>query len=644
MEPSLWEVRTRALLGEVFNQPEILSSWSILVVEKPGVAGGWNFPFKKTVDWTVIGWNSPEKTEIGGGGLVHYLRNLPNSFSQTVLRTSPLHLQKILFLIGQSSGLLNTLDVINILSQIGEDPHVIGDMVDRIGEEGLILFPKSLVLANPAWKRSLGLQLEDETKINRILGTHLFQKWKDNSQPFSEAFAEVLLNLGFYSEGLRILESYLQHKINRNQGDFLTILRQKSLHEGPLQWKNQLTLLAASSKLRYALNQGGRIWESRQLSNFAKHFLPTTPWETHGEWLLQCGRFHLGVQGMQEGFTFIKKAYMVAQGQDNISLQVRAGLELGLVFLRKGRNSEAWEYFEMTGRLADTHGLYREKYMAGIYESTARFLWGNISGALEVLDKISKDGCKTGLHSWKVYFLLLQGRELFDLGKYDEALICFDQGVGVTELYGIYPAQGILYRWKARSLAYTGRSQEALKILSELPASPERNLFLSEVYFFTNEEVQAMGILDSIIFSRTEPMSQSGLDWTSGFALIEDLCLSKPGEDGVLTFLIRGFRSFLYGRNGRGEEGVAEFQRLVSEKKVTESNPYIHHFHYWWSYIMPRNGLDQAAFHSTILGKGLKDLQTRGSRILNRDDRYSYLQKSYWNAAYLGEGKKFKLV
>lgn len=659
-EPSAWERHSREILDQVLETKEVRSHWRILMVESPGSERYRPHPEDLNLDWNEVRLlpGVPEKVD----GLPLFFQLLA---AKPLLRPEPEFIRiprviKSLAVIDRCSGLLHSRDVIEILQKAGEDPLVMEDVLARLEEEGIILNPQGLILANPQWCYRHLIPKDENRILESGMGRLLFTKWEQEGHPYSEAYAGLLFSLGFPGEGLKILESYLDFRISQlswnsaanpsgaeglpPHGDFLLVLRRRLPHDIPAPWKDQLILATASAKLRFALGQTPRVWGTHHLANFTKHFTPSTPQETSGEWLLQSGRFHLAVGRPQEGFTMVKKAYMVAQGLSNPSLQVRAGMELGLVFLKRGRASEAWEYFDMAGRLAETKGIIGEGYKAGLYEAAARLLWGNVSGALAVLEKLKPYGSLTGLHSWSLYHLFLKGRGLFELGKYEEAERVFLEAGAKASADQLWGALELLKRWAGRSKVYAGRPLEGRISLESLEKCQERDFFLAEAHYFSGDLSSALGLLSSQELKPSIPPLQGRLHWNTGFSLLEDLCHQDPSQSSILDILVEGFKAHVIGQMGQVDQAVSSLQALVTGKVLPLINPYLPLLLYWWAFPMAKQKAGPEAFHSTILGKGLKELQTRGSRLQNREDRYSFLNRSHWNAAYLAEAKKYKLA
>ena len=136
------------------------------------------------------------------------------------------------------------------------------------------------------------------------------------------------------------------------------------------------------------------------------------------------------------------------------------------------------------------------------------------------------------------------------------------------------------------------------------------------------------------------------VSWESGFASVEERCSLLRRDGGTLLRLIRGFRAYLTGLDGRPEQASRELYRITRVERVSEVDPYLPLYGYWYASTLPEeNEAVKGSDHRlTVLNKAMKQLQQRSSRIENARDRWQLMSANYWNARLLEEAKARRLV
>jgi hypothetical protein len=95
---------------------------------------------------------------------------------------------------------------------------------------------------------------------------------------------------------------------------------------------------------------------------------------------------------------------------------------------------------------------------------------------------------------------------------------------------------------------------------------------------------------------------------------------------------------------GNQEQAARDFQGLLSRKFLLEIDPASAQLFYWYYLVLPPSDPAQEAQRLTLLGRSLKDVQTRSSRIEDPVQRQDFLAKPYWNARFAQEARKVKLL
>ena len=111
-----------------------------------------------------------------------------------------------------------------------------------------------------------------------------------------------------------------------------------------------------------------------------------------------------------------------------------------------------------------------------------------------------------------------------------------------------------------------------------------------------------------------------------------------------MAHCIRAFRGYLLGLGGQKEAGRQELSRIIREEKICEEDPYNHFYYYLYNQIVPVSGDGESLNQLTLLSRGLKYLQLRGSQIDDTKTKQAYLNKNYWNSLLMEEGRRHKII
>jgi len=556
---------------------------------------------------------------------------------------------KVYFVFWASRGLLEEEHLTDFFQTWGEDASVIQDKVAMLRSLGFFLGGLSQPLRPEFGTRLLTMIGTESQEILSGLGKYLHRRWKRDHR-LSEILYSALRDWGLHGLAVEVLTHYLTNKINQGQEDFLRLLRQSLWDEAPNEeLKNAFRLASAAAKLRFSLNltvnNAGQGLAA--LQRFRRHFTPQTEENPHAEWLLQQGRFYLCIGDLTTGFTLLKKALSLAQERKDTSLEVQAETEIGLTLLRKNRLEEGHEYFDIASRLAEKTGSHYLIALTSGYEASACFLIGHLFGAKQALERGLLACGRGGLQKRKVFLIFLAARIEFDQGDYTAALSLLHQASAAAVRYRLVEAQPILTLWQGRALAYSGNLVEARSLLESQPLTAERQYYLSETLYLSRELNAA---LENIRLAKplvkiTQAFGVGeDVDWKSGYAGAEDRALAQPGELGVLENQIDAFLGLLEGLSGNSSEAVKMFQMILTRKHLLDLDPSSALYYYWYYLTLPRNDSTHEAQRLTLLGRALKDVQVRSSRIEDPVQRHQYLLKPHWNAQFALEAKKLKLL
>ncbi len=546
---------------------------------------------------------------------------------------------KIYFVLCSSRGLLEEDALVAFFEHWGEDAAVIRDKVAMLRSMGF--FPAGLWKPlRPDFGPLLAGRLGQEGRdLAEALSRFLLDQWHSDHR-----MSEVLFAALPAPASTSVLNYYLTSKVNQGRGDFLTLLRPRLWNDAAGEGET-LRLSAAAAKLRFALNLPDTSWHKPTMDRFLRHFTPRTESVVHGEWLLQKGRFQLRFGDWSEGFSMLKRALLTAQETGDAALEVRTEAEVGLALLRRNRLEEGREYFEIASRLAERTGSSYLVALTASLDAVALFLLGRLSSAQAALARGRQACDQGGLRRRRVFLHFISARIAFDQGSYSGASAELAAALALASQYRVTGADAVLMAWKARCDVYAGRGGRG--VLEGLAPSAERAFFLAEAYALDKDYRGAAAVLDAgLELTRATMPFGSGeqISWNTGFGSVEDLLVARAGDTGVLRHQMEGFRAYLAGMLGHSEQAAKDFQGLLSRKFLLDIDPASAQLFYWYYLVLPPSDPSQEAQRLTLLGRSLKDVQTRSSRIEDPVQRQDFLAKPYWNARFAQEARKVKLL
>lgn len=363
---------------------------------------------------------------------------------------------------------------------------------------------------------------------------------------------------------------------------------------------------------------------------------------------LEYARYLYIFREFRKALAAAKRALFLAEDCGDDSLTGMANVEIGVSMMSLGKTGEAAEYFSLASELlrGGTRPVHRGNAL--VLEAAAEFLMGGLDSSLSLLSAAGEIFSTAGLRNLELFTLFFTGRVLFRLGMYQEAAVRFGRALSVIELYGLQEARKTVSAWLARCDIYLFKTKNAERLLESLERDHETGLFLAEARYMAGDADGGRAILEEILSKsdgdevRLTP--GDGVDWKTGFSSLEDRTLSSPERGSVLSHVVRGFRSYLLGRTGRGDEAYVELMQLTRDDKLGESDPNNMLYFYFASEVLTDNIEDEEINRLTLLSKALKYLQATASRIADPKLKQAYLWRNYWNARLMREGREKKLV
>jgi len=360
---------------------------------------------------------------------------------------------------------------------------------------------------------------------------------------------------------------------------------------------------------------------------------------------LERSRLSARVASGRETLTLIKRAIMVYQDRDDQAGLARGNLDFGLVLLAQEDVLEAREYFQLASKMAASSGDLFEQIRADVLQMTSTFIHGNFSRVLNQAATLSERTSKAGMREIQLFSEFANARSHFELGRYEDAAASFERGCSRARFYGWKVPGDLFRRWLARALVYDSRTRRGISMLSDEPESRESCFFLGEAWLRFGDHGKALEAFDRATELPADPRSSvEAIAWNTGYAGFEDRAIGVFDGARVIDHQLLALRGYVLAESGRLEEGVQEMHRLTRELKVSEIDPFNRLYYYLYSLILPESGDLNIDDRSTVLGRAVRHIQERTSRLDKYSHKTDFLRRNYWNNRLMSHAQSSNLV
>jgi tetratricopeptide (TPR) repeat protein len=252
-----------------------------------------------------------------------------------------------------------------------------------------------------------------------------------------------------------------------------------------------------------------------------------------------------------------------------------------------------------------------------------------------------------GYTDWFVLLWFLLGRINYEFGDYHNAAGQFAFIRSFCTACGVEAPQHTARAWEARSrFAVEGTPEDAETVFAALPEAPETLLFRAEVFSRFGRFQEALPLLEAAYEAEehADRWPRLGVCWDNGFASIEDLIIANSIGSTELLRIIRSYYAWTLAHLGRQEEAVPIFYALTRGNDGAGIDPYTGLYNYLYSSVLPEERSGDRDDRITILGKSVKLIQERTSRIDEYRDKMRYLRQNTWNQQLMQEARLHNLV
>ncbi|GHV64159.1 hypothetical protein AGMMS49587_15980 [Spirochaetia bacterium] len=349
--------------------------------------------------------------------------------------------------------------------------------------------------------------------------------------------------------------------------------------------------------------------------------------------------YHLGVKDVSAALETVKEAVLLSQDRSWSGLAQSYRL-FALVCLIKQQVGETIDYMTFAVENAEKSGNFDELGVSSYYAATAQYLFGNLSRAEWLAAEAETQSAAAGRSEWTDRARFFRGKLAFDLGRYQDARVIFED-ILKNPVGLLSPAkEGLLDAWVYRALVY---------IENPLIAKPDgggldADLFEIEAAYLAGDYRRTVELADRLAEAVPQDyfLYTEQPDWRSGFAQCELLLL--PQKE-FWDRMISTYHSLALCRlsGSGGEAAVQNMQRILRDERLSEMDPNDAFYFYAWYQVLEESGSAQVDMN-TAVSMAFKRLQRRASHIDDMETRQSYLSRPRWNSALSLAAKEYKLI
>lgn len=520
-------------------------------------------------------------------------------------------------------------------------------VVDRLLALGLIRDRLTLRATDPELTAQIASEQGGQTRaVRTAVALFVYEQIAQGQLRASRPVIDLLVELGDTADLPRLFHTQIAHEMVAGRYEQVRRALYNEVPQGgfrlaerrcldQIMYCNRIALATAVGDRREADRNESMLAAAQERSEGSCQWLA-------GDAYLARSRHHLATGERSGSFDLLKRALIAYQDADDAVGQARANIDFGLHLLANQDMLGAREYFGLGAKSAAAVGDAQQRFRALLCETVVLFVVGNYTRVLENAVQLGDGASRAGLRHWQLYAQFLAGRAEFELGRYEQAGACFSLGRSRARVYQIAAADELLQRWLARSMIFNGRPHLAASILERLPPSREGQFFLGEAHQLLGENLVALEELSRALeLPSSTDLRAVGICWDTGFAMIEDRVIR---DLPVLEHQILAFRAYVLANGGDLEGGVRELYRLTKELQTSDLDPYNRYYYFLYGSILPENGPLALEDHTTILGRAVRFIQDRTSKIDAYSDKSDFMRMSYWNAKLMARASGLNLV
>jgi hypothetical protein len=539
-----------------------------------------------------------------------------------------------------------------LASALGLEQEELNLSLRELENYGVVMHGREIQPGVAGLMRPLGDYLADKGDYIRARCAELFPKMRPYIHPRKQReFVSRSCALGMKEAPRAVLTDLIEEQLLRRFDSgivesieaYLGLCGEQSmqlLSEGYVTTVRLAALLKAgrseaADELLHSLFQGGQIPDE-------------APRNEDGFRLAVVAEYLWRSRTPEKALSYAKRALLDVQDGRNVARILQARILIGKVMLSLGRVDEALEYFRSAKGYTLEGPAAALDPESSAFIALTHFVLGDYSLSLGYIRPAREKAAALGRREWERYLLMLEGKLQFELGRYREASLIFEDLLLGETLYFAEARQALFAAWLYRSLIYRGYTAEGIRRLGQLVQTPEVMLFTAEGYLLDRDLERANELVEAAIDRRSgeerrviPSAEQLAAD---GFACFENYLMQGEEEQDLLLRHMRALHGFLAFNVEQRELAEQEFETVLSDKKGLKLDPYRHIYFFFRTLSFTEARAEEDVQKLTLLSKAWQNLQKRAGRINDPEDRRSYLTQNYWNSKLFSMSKDHKLV
>ncbi|TVR02864.1 MAG: hypothetical protein EA403_07945 [Spirochaetaceae bacterium] len=527
------------------------------------------------------------------------------------------------------------------------DPLRVRQVARRLASLGLVRDAGSLFVENGSLRDAVLQSVEGDTRrIRSAVARTLLSMVETDQIHLTRSLISVVSSTG--EDWLPAFRAFLRHALDARRFDrVLPIFGSAADVRGATDRPDLFDDLLAFAQLRMALLAGDETSADQRYVEYSEGPRTPAPFDRSvaADGALELARYAAAKGDFPRARSMCKQAIMGYQDADDSAGVGRANLEFGSLLLGREQIGDARDYFLMT-RPPSGSGRYGYDEVRGVLsEIVCLFVSGHLTRVRGHVQMIRNHAHGLGMRDVELLLDLVEGRVAFELGMYDEATSHLEQGLCSARIYDNAAAAAVFRAWIARCLVYRDDPRTALCALEEMDTRGEVRLFRAEALYRMDMPREAGAQLtDQEPDGRTVFRSPETIDWSDGFAPLENRAFGVSAGESVLRNQATSLGAYLTAVNGEVDDAIEQMHRLTRQEKISTNDPYNRLYYFLYSEILPRSKSPDREDYLTILGKSVKYMQERNSRLDEYRDKTSFLSRNYWNRLLLEEARTHNLI
>ena len=552
--------------------------------------------------------------------------------------------RQVLFLTARTEGLLDdgVLDRFFPVVGIGAaDRSLVDGALERLG----LVFRQDSLQVHPAVYGMLEHLLEHRERTGLEKQFARFVREEQRSGGITPIPALWSIIAGGLSRRER-------HQVFHRVVHTLAIHDPEALYDGGVpgneEYRDSVYSARIRASVRGSLGFAGRREEADHLQGLLRH--RAVPSEPRRDYALTLAEYELARRNYVGALDYCKQAVMVLQ--DETDTDSLSGLDpaedhllMARIFFSQRRLQDASHHLAFARE--ESRGEPRTRLVAAMLEALRLFLVGNLTRAAGEIGDLSWSLLSAGLFEWAMLAWLTTARISFELGEYGRAREEFGFLLNYCRSTGREDPARVALAWMHRAELYSAPwGPDPNEVFSSMEQTPEVQFFRAEAHCRSGRFREALPLLEaSIAAERSQNRwPRLGVSWDNGFASVEDLIVADHAGTGTLQRLATAYHAWCLAETGSMDEAVPLFFELTRGNGGIGDDPYASLYNYLYSRVLPRDRVADRDDKLTVLGKAVKLVQERTSRIEEYRDKIRFLQSNAWNRELMTAGQTNNLV